>query len=138
MFRVKNGNASRYHDEVERLAKTHGIWHIVSSNAGTLSGGERRRQIVRTLALQPRYLLLDEPFAGLDPLAIAALQGLLRSLADSGIGILMADHNARDTLAVADVVNVLDEGRLCFSGTVAEALGSALVRSAYLGRSFRV
>jgi lipopolysaccharide export system ATP-binding protein len=123
---------------VEELAKTCGIWHIISSDAGRLSGGERRKvEIVRSLALQPEFLMLDEPFAGVDPIFVSAIQSLIATLAKNGVGVVITDHNAIDTLAVADEVQVLENGKVCFQGDTSEAITSSVVRNAYLGPNFQ-
>jgi lipopolysaccharide export system ATP-binding protein len=107
-----------------------------------LSGGERRRcEVARALAVGeagPRYLLLDEPFAGVDPLAVADLQGLIASLRDRGMGILITDHNVRETLAITDRAYILTEGSILASGSSREMASDPLVRRHYLGEDFRL
>jgi len=107
-----------------------------------LSGGERRRcEVARALAVGeagPRYLLLDEPFAGVDPLAVADLQGLIASLRDRGMGILITDHNVRETLAITDRACILTEGSILASGSSREMASDPLVRRHYLGEDFRL
>jgi lipopolysaccharide export system ATP-binding protein len=107
-----------------------------------LSGGERRRcEVARALAVGlsgPRYLLLDEPFAGVDPLAVADLQQLIASLRDRGMGVLITDHNVRETLAITDRAYILTEGRILASGSSAEVGSDPLVRRYYLGEGFQL
>jgi lipopolysaccharide export system ATP-binding protein len=106
--------------------------------AGTLSSGERRRlEIARSLAASPRYVLLDEPFSGIDPISIADLQAEIRSLKERGIGVIVTDHNVRDTLSITDSAYLIDQGRLVVSGTSDEILGNPLARRVYLGEGFR-
>ena len=138
VLQLRHGRRRSYSDRIESLAKSYGIWHLISSRTGTLSGGERRRvEIVRSLALDPEYLILDEPLAGVDPISISAIQALISALAKSGVGVVITDHNARDTLSIADDVQVLQEGRVCFHGSAREAMESNIAREAYLGRTFQ-
>jgi lipopolysaccharide export system ATP-binding protein len=117
---------------IERLS----LQHVVTGKEQTLSGGERRRsEIARALMVKPRVLLFDEPFAGVDPLAVSALQDEMRALADSGLAILITDHAVAATLSICDQVLVLNEGRVLVSGTPAEVEADARVRAAYLGPS---
>jgi len=104
----------------------------------SLSGGERRRvEIARALALQPRFLLLDEPFSGIDPIAVGDIQQIIRDLRGRGIGILITDHNVRETLSICDRAYVLSEGRVLACGAPEEILACDAVRDAYLGDDFR-
>lgn len=103
----------------------------------SLSGGERRRaEIARALAPEPRFLLLDEPFAAIDPIAVSELQRIVGSLRDRGLGVLVTDHSVRETLRVTDRAYIIEEGRILFEGTPAELVRSAEVRRAYLGEDF--
>ena len=103
----------------------------------SLSGGERRRaEIARALAPDPRFLLLDEPFAAIDPIAVSELQRIVGSLRDRGLGVLVTDHSVRETLRVTDRAYIIEEGRILFEGTPAELVRSAEVRRAYLGEDF--
>ena len=109
------------------------------SRAYTLSGGERRRlEIARSLVLDPAFVLLDEPFSGIDPLTVVDIQKIIADLSRAGIGILITDHNVRETLAVADRAYILHSGRILFSGTPAELSDNAEVRRVYLGGSFPI
>lgn len=117
---------------IERLS----LQHVIGGKEQTISGGERRRsEIARALMVKPRVLLFDEPFAGVDPLAVSALQSEMRALADSGLAILITDHAVAATLSLCDQVLVLNEGRVLVSGTPAEVEADARVRAAYLGPS---
>jgi lipopolysaccharide export system ATP-binding protein len=110
---------------------------LARAPAFTLSGGERRRlEITRALITSPRYLLLDEPFTGIDPIAVGEIQEIMVSLRDRGIGILITDHNVRDTLAITDRAYLLYEGKVLVSGTAAELTQDPRAREIYLGEKF--
>jgi lipopolysaccharide export system ATP-binding protein len=116
-----------------------GIAHLADSMAYTLSGGERRRvEIARALTLSPKFILLDEPFAGIDPLAVQDIQGIISFLKEKGIGILITDHNVRETLAITDRAYIISEGKIIEAGTSAEITASPRVRQFYLGETFRL
>jgi lipopolysaccharide export system ATP-binding protein len=113
--------------------------HLSGSVADTLSGGERRRlEIARALTLSPRFMLLDEPFAGIDPITVLDLQQVIRDLAGSGIGILITDHNVRDTLAIVDRGYIINAGRIFRHGSPRELSDDPEVRRVYLGERFRL
>ncbi|MEA2085262.1 MAG: LPS export ABC transporter ATP-binding protein [Thermodesulfobacteriota bacterium] len=113
------------------------IQHLAGNSAYSLSGGERRRvEIMRTLAVNPRFILLDEPFAGIDPLAVADLQKIILQLKEKGLGILISDHNVRETLTVCDYAYIMNNGRILAKGTADEIIGSEEVRKMYLGEEF--
>jgi lipopolysaccharide export system ATP-binding protein len=113
------------------------IQHLAGNSAYSLSGGERRRvEIMRTLAVNPRFILLDEPFAGIDPLAVADLQKIIHQLKEKGLGILISDHNVRETLTVCDYAYIMNNGRILAKGTSDEIIGSEEVRKMYLGEEF--
>lgn len=115
------------------------VGHVADSKAYTLSGGERRRvEICRALATNPKVFLLDEPFAGIDPIAIADLQETVIALKRRGIGILMTDHNVRETLHITDRAYILSEGKILTSGTPKEIAEDPVARKAYLGERFRL
>lgn len=115
------------------------ITHIRKSYGYALSGGERRRvEIARALAGSPKFLLLDEPFAGIDPIAVADIQGIIRDLKDKGIGVLITDHNVRETLGICDFAYILKDGKIQVSGTSDEIANSELARKFYLGENFRL
>jgi lipopolysaccharide export system ATP-binding protein len=113
--------------------------HLGHSVADTLSGGERRRlEIARALTLSPRFILLDEPFAGIDPITVLDLQQVIRDLAQAGIGVLITDHNVRDTLAITDRATIINAGRIFRTGSPRELSEDAEVRRVYLGERFRL
>lgn len=122
---------------LEVLLDDLGIGHLAKNMADTLSGGERRRlEIARALATQPLYMLLDEPFSGVDPKAVEEIQGIIRSMRDAGLGILITDHSVRETLAVTDRSYIIHEGRICVSGSAAELVNNPEARRLYLGERF--
>ncbi len=115
------------------------ISHIRGSRGDSLSGGERRRvEIARALAAEPRFMLLDEPFAGVDPLSVTDIQRIIRFLSGRGIGVLITDHNVRETLGICDRAYIVNEGRIIAEGTAAEILENKRVREVYLGHDFRL
>jgi lipopolysaccharide export system ATP-binding protein len=115
------------------------INHLRESYGYSLSGGERRRvEIARALAGSPKFLLLDEPFAGIDPIAVGDIQEIIRDLKGRGIGILITDHNVRETLGICDKAYILKEGKIEVSGTAQEIASSPLARKFYLGENFRL
>jgi lipopolysaccharide export system ATP-binding protein len=123
----------------DQLLTELGIAHLADSMAYTLSGGERRRvEIARSLTLSPKFILLDEPFAGIDPLALQDIQGIISLLKSKGIGILITDHNVRETLAITDRAYIISEGKIIEAGTAAEITASPRVRQFYLGETFRL
>ncbi|MDR1040749.1 MAG: LPS export ABC transporter ATP-binding protein [Deltaproteobacteria bacterium] len=114
-----------------------GLTHLAGNQAMSLSGGERRRlEITRALALDPVFLLFDEPFAGIDPIAVGDIQNLIRQLRDKGLGILISDHNVRETLNVCDRAYIIYEGHVLREGVPQELAGDELVRRIYLGKGF--
>ena len=124
---------------LERLLDDFHIQHIRKSLGMALSGGERRRvEIARALATDPRFILLDEPFAGVDPISVLDIQGIIKELAERGIGILITDHNVRETLKVCERAYIFNEGEVIAKGTPAEILKDKQVLSVYLGRDFRL
>ncbi len=124
---------------LERLLGELGVSHLRRNRAYSLSGGERRRvEITRLLVTEPNFILLDEPFAGIDPLAVADLQNIIRQLKERGIGILISDHNVRETLGVCDRAYILNEGTLLEEGTPDAIAGSEVARRIYLGEQFRL
>ncbi|MCE2748657.1 MAG: LPS export ABC transporter ATP-binding protein [Rhodobacter sp.] len=126
-------------ERLEELLSDFSITHIRRASALALSGGERRRvEIARCLAADPRYLLLDEPFAGVDPIAVGEIRLLVQHLKDRGIGVLITDHNVRETLDIVDRAYILHEGAVLMSGTSDEVVRDENVRRVYLGRDFRI
>lgn len=121
------------------LLEEFNIGHLVKSFAYQLSGGERRRvEVARALATNPSFILLDEPFAGIDPIAVIELQKIIKQLKNKGIGILITDHNVRETLGICDLSYLLKDGQIQESGTAAELVNSKLARETYLGENFRL
>ena len=123
----------------DRLLEEFGLAAVRRQPAWTLSGGERRRvEIARALSLEPTFLLLDEPFTGIDPRSVQELQRTIRYLRERGLGIVITDHNVRDTMAITDRVEIIHEGRILLSGKPGELLKSAEARRLYLGEGFRL
>ena len=126
-------------DRLEELLVQMGLETVRQNKAYTLSGGERRRlEIARSLTLQPSFILLDEPFSGIDPLTVKDLQEIIRALSRSGIGVLITDHNVRETLSVTDRAYILRNGKIFRRGTPAELSDDPEVRRVYLGDHFRL
>ena len=126
-------------DELERLLAELHIGHIRDGLGQSLSGGERRRvEIARALAANPRFILLDEPFAGVDPIAVHDIQAIVHHLKARGIGVLITDHNVRETLSLCERAYILAEGTVIATGTPAELLQNAMVRKVYLGEDFKL
>jgi len=124
---------------LEELLEELRIGHVRKSLGLSLSGGERRRvEIARALAAEPRYMLLDEPFAGVDPLSVLDIQRIVRELTGRGIGVLITDHNVRETLGVCGRAYIMNQGLVIASGTAEEILANPQVREVYLGESFRL
>ncbi len=122
---------------LQQLIGEFNIGHIASQKAFTLSGGERRRvEVARALALNPSFLLLDEPFAGIDPIAVGDIQKMIQTLKTRGIGILITDHNVRETLSICDVGYLLSDGKIMVKGTPQEIAASPMAREKYLGENF--
>ncbi len=125
--------------QLETLLTDLRIDRVRSSAGQSLSGGERRRvEIARALAANPRFMLLDEPFAGVDPISVIDIQRLITDLAARGIGVLITDHNVRETLGVCNRAYIVDRGTVIASGSAAEILANAQVREVYLGENFRM
>jgi lipopolysaccharide export system ATP-binding protein len=121
----------------EELLEEFGVAHLASARAYTLSGGERRRvEIARALAADPSHLLLDEPFAGIDPIAVSDIQGIVEALKAKGIGVLITDHNVRETLQITDRAYIIYQGTILESGTPRQVAESPHVRRIYLGERF--
>jgi lipopolysaccharide export system ATP-binding protein len=126
-------------ERLEELLSEFSIEHLRRAPALALSGGERRRvEIARCLAADPNYLLLDEPFAGVDPISVGDIRHLVSDLKNRGIGVLITDHNVRETLEIVDRAYILHEGKVLMSGTPEEVVQNENVRRVYLGDNFRI
>ena len=124
---------------LENLLDEFGLQHIRKNRGDLLSGGERRRtEIARALAVDPKFILLDEPFAGVDPIAVEDIQGIVASLKEKNIGILITDHNVQETLAITDRTYLMFEGKILKSGTAEELANDEQVRKVYLGQNFEL
>jgi lipopolysaccharide export system ATP-binding protein len=131
-------NAAEQQERCQALMKMLGVDHLADHKAFTLSGGERRRvEIARALVLSPYFVLLDEPFTGVDPIAVAEIQKIIRKLTASGIGILITDHNVRETLGICDRAYILSEGTVLEEGTPEKIASSDKARKFYLGEGFK-
>lgn len=136
----QNGVARDAQDRrLPALLDEFGLRSLEHSRGDSLSGGERRRvEIARAIATVPAFLLLDEPFTGIDPIAVADIQTMIRQLRDRGLGILITDHQVRETLSIVDRAYILNDGRIEVSGSAQEVLDSPIARKFYLGESFRL
>ena len=124
---------------LEKLLDQLNLYEIRNTIGMSLSGGERRRvEIARTLSIEPKFILLDEPFAGVDPISVLDIQGIIKSLASEGIGILITDHNVRETLGICDRGYIVNEGTSIAYGTPDQILENKQVKKVYLGESFRM
>lgn len=122
---------------LEQLVHEFNISHIVNSLGMSLSGGERRRvEIARALAAEPKFILLDEPFAGVDPISVLDIKKIIRQLSDRGIGVLITDHNVRETLSVCEKAYIVSQGRLIAEGSAEQVLANQQVKDVYLGDQF--
>ena len=127
------------HARCDQLLDELGVTHIRKSRGYQLSGGERRRvEIARALTTEPSFILLDEPFAGIDPIAVQDIQTIVRGLKDRGLGVLITDHNVHETLSITDRAYILHEGRIAVAGSPEEIVADADARRIYLGDSFRL
>jgi lipopolysaccharide export system ATP-binding protein len=132
-------NREAREERLESLLNELSVAHIRDSLGQSLSGGERRRvEIARALAAEPRYMLLDEPFAGVDPLSVADIQKSIAHLRNRGIGVLITDHNVRETLGICDRAYIVNRGSVIASGSASEILANPEVRAVYLGDDFRM
>ena len=139
VLEIRNIFKNEKKNQLERLIKDFGLNHIRKSKGRELSGGERRRvEIARCLALDPSYVLLDEPFVGVDPLAVSDIQKIIRDLKKRNIGVLITDHNVRETLGIVDRAFIMSAGELLVSGTPEEIVESEIARKFYLGEEFKL
>lgn len=126
-------------DKLEQLLSEFGLQHVRKNRGDLLSGGERRRtEIARSLAVNPHFILLDEPFAGVDPIAVEDIQGIVSKLKEKNIGIVITDHNVHETLSITDRAYLLFEGKILKSGTAEELAEDEMVRRVYLGKNFEL
>lgn len=139
ILEISVSNRARRRERLEELMSEFSITHLRRASALSLSGGERRRvEIARCLAADPKYVLLDEPFAGVDPIAVSEIRKLVSDLKNRGIGVLITDHNVRETLDIVDRAYILHDGTVLMSGTADEVVRDENVRRVYLGQSFRI
>ncbi|RAP29038.1 LPS export ABC transporter ATP-binding protein [Candidatus Marinamargulisbacteria bacterium SCGC AG-343-D04] len=134
---LQNIPKSDYEKTLDQLLEEMGIGHLKESRGIELSGGEKRRvEIVRALATNPEFILLDEPFAGIDPIAVHEIQQIIKSLKEKGLGVVISDHNVRETLAITDRSYLIHEGKLILTGTSDEIVKNPLAKKFYLGDDF--
>lgn len=139
VLELQNLSDQERHDRLESLLQDLHILHIRSNAAVSLSGGERRRvEIARCLAANPSFILLDEPFAGIDPIAVLDIQKIIRFLSSRNIGVLITDHNVRETLGICDRAYIVNEGTVFASGSPSEIVSNEAVREVYLGKDFKL
>jgi lipopolysaccharide export system ATP-binding protein len=135
----KNLTPKRLKDKFEFLINTLKIEHILDNKGVSLSGGERRRvEIARSLAINPKFLLLDEPFAGIDPLSVIEIQKIIEDLAKSNIGVLITDHNVRETLKVCNEAYIISDGKVIAHGKPSKIIKDKIVQDVYLGDNFKL
>jgi lipopolysaccharide export system ATP-binding protein len=139
ILEIAENDRHRRRERLEELLSEFSIEHLRRASALALSGGERRRvEIARCLAAGPKYVLLDEPFAGVDPIAVGEIRYLVADLKNRGIGVLITDHNVQETLQIVDRAYILHDGKVLMSGTTDEVIQDENVRRVYLGNNFRV
>jgi len=139
VLEIAEGNKTKRKQRLEELLEEFSITHIRKSSALALSGGERRRvEIARALATNPSFILLDEPFAGVDPIAVNDIRKMVMHLKDRGIGVLITDHNVRETLSIVDRGYIIYDGKVLTSGSKDEIVANDDVRRVYLGEDFRI
>ncbi len=130
---------AEWQDTITQLLEEFNLMRVRRQAGGTLSGGERRRvEIARVLAMKPSFILLDEPFTGVDPKSVAEIQEVVLALRKRGLGVIITDHNVRDTLAITDRSEIIHDGRILFAGTAEEITASPDARRFYLGERFRL
>lgn len=139
VLQLKGYNESEVEEHLNNLLEDLHVGHLRGASAMSLSGGERRRvEIARALAMSPRFILLDEPFAGVDPIAVIDIQKLIRFLTERDIGVLITDHNVRETLGICDRAYIINEGSVLASGKPDEIIRDETVRKVYLGEHFKL
>jgi lipopolysaccharide export system ATP-binding protein len=139
ILELQERNRPKRLERLEELIRDLGLQTVRKSSASVLSGGERRRlEIARAMSLRPRIVLFDEPFAGIDPIAVGEIQGILRELKNQGVGVLITDHNVRETLNITDRTYIMDEGKIWIHGPPREIVANAEARARYLGQDFRL
>jgi lipopolysaccharide export system ATP-binding protein len=139
ILQISEANVIKRKERLEELLKEFSITHIRKSHALSLSGGERRRvEIARALATNPVFILLDEPFAGVDPIAVNDIREMVMHLKKRGIGVLITDHNVRETLSIVDRAYIVYDGKILTSGTLDEIVSNDDVRKVYLGSDFKI
>ena len=135
----KDLNAGQRREKMESLLTEFHITHIRSNKGMSLSGGERRRtEIARALANDPRFILLDEPFAGVDPISVSDIKSIIEHLRSRGIGVLLTDHNVRETLDICEKAYIVSEGGIIAEGSAEQILANQKVRDVYLGKNFQI
>lgn len=138
ILEIRTKDKNQIDREIEKLLADLNIGHLCRSPAPSLSGGERRRvEIARVLAMKPHFILLDEPFAGVDPIAVIDIQKIIGFLKSRGIGVLITDHNVRETLSICDRAYIISDGAVLASGKPDDLVGNEQVRSVYLGKNFK-
>jgi len=139
VLEVRDISDKEKQNALDDLIRDFGLDHIRKSKGRELSGGERRRvEIARSLALDPKFVLLDEPFAGVDPLAVSDIQQIIKRLKQKNIGVLITDHNVRETLGIVDRAYIMSRGELLVSGTPDEIINNEVARKFYLGEEFKM
>jgi lipopolysaccharide export system ATP-binding protein len=139
ILEITEKNSKKRKTQLDKLLSIFGLEKIQKNSARLLSGGERRRvEIARSIAGKPKYILMDEPFSGVDPIAIEEIKNIILSLSDSKIGILITDHNVRETLGLSDRAYIIYEGNLLISGSCDEIVSSEEVKKVYLGNQFNI
>lgn len=139
VLELKGFSKQEIHKRTEMVLEELSITHIRKNQGYYLSGGERRRtEIARALCLEPKFLLLDEPFAGIDPIAVMDIQGIIKQLKRRNIGVLITDHNVRETLSITDKSYIIYQGKILFSGTSEELINDENARKVYLGENFKI
>lgn len=135
---LKNVNPKDYEKRTQELLGDMGLLHLRKSKGVALSGGEKRRvEIARALAINPSFIFLDEPFAGIDPIAVSDIQKIIKNLKEKNIGIVISDHNVRETLSITDRAYLIHQGKLLLSGSTKEIAENPLAKKFYLGENFK-